>query len=38
MRDNGFNVIIGQSPDFKEDWERAVKDGWKPGGNTFSNR
>lgn len=35
MRDNGFNVIIGQSPDFKEDWERAVKDGWKPGETLF---
>ena len=23
MRDNGFAVIIGQSPDFKKDWERA---------------
>ncbi len=35
MRDNGFNVIIGQSPDFKEDWDRAVKDGWKPGETLF---
>ncbi len=35
MRDNGFNVIIGQSPGFKEDWERAVKDGWKPGETLF---
>jgi len=35
MRDNGFSVIIGQSPDFKEDWERAVKDGWKPGETLF---
>ncbi len=35
MRDNGFNVIIGQSPDFKDDWERAVKDGWKPGETLF---
>ena len=35
MRDNGFNVIIGQSPNFKEDWERAVKDGWKPGETLF---
>ena len=35
MKDNGFNVIIGQSPDFKEDWERAVKDGWKPGETLF---
>jgi len=35
MKDNGFNVIIGQSPDFKKDWERAVKDGWKPGETLF---
>lgn len=35
MRDNGFNVIIGQSSDFKEDWERAVKDGWIPGKTLF---
>jgi ketol-acid reductoisomerase len=35
MRDNGFNVIIGQSPDFKADWEKAVKDGWVPGKTLF---
>lgn len=35
MKDNGFNVIIGQSSDFKEDWERAVKDGWIPGKTLF---
>lgn len=35
MKDNGFNIIIGQSPDFKEDWDRAVKDGWVPGKNLF---
>lgn len=35
MKDNGFNVIIGQSPDFKEDWEQAVKDGWIPGKTLF---
>ena len=28
MRDNGFNVIIGQSKDFMQDWDRAVADGW----------
>jgi len=27
MKDNGFNVIIGQSKDFMRDWDRAVKDG-----------
>jgi len=35
MRDNGFNVIIGQAKEFKRDWDRAVKDGWKPGVNLF---
>ena len=35
MRDNGFNVIIGQSPDFKADWDRAVADGWEPGKTLF---
>lgn len=35
MRDNGFNVIVGQAPEFKEDWERAVKDGWEPGKTLF---
>ena len=35
MRDNGFNVIIGQAKEFKKDWDRAVKDGWKPGVNLF---
>ena len=35
MRDNGFNVIIGQSKQFKKDWDRAVKDGWVPGKTLF---
>jgi ketol-acid reductoisomerase len=35
MRDNGINVIIGQSKEFKEDWDRAVKDGWAPGKTLF---
>ncbi len=35
MRDNGFNVIIGQAKSFKKDWDRAVKDGWKPGETLF---
>ena len=35
MRDNGFQVIIGQSPDFKADWDRAVADGWVPGETLF---
>ncbi|MGC9054896.1 MAG: ketol-acid reductoisomerase [Candidatus Hydrogenedens sp.] len=35
LRDNGFNVIVGQDPKFKSDWDRAVKDGWKPGKTLF---
>jgi len=36
MRDNGFNVIIGQAPEFKSDWEKALKDGWVPGKTLFN--
>jgi len=35
MKDNGLNVIIGQSKKFKKDWDRAVADGWKPGKTLF---
>ena len=35
MKDNGFKVIIGQSPEFKEDWDRAIMDGWIPGETLF---
>ena len=35
MKDNGINVIIGQSPDFKSDWDRAVADGFVPGKTLF---
>ena len=35
MRDNGFNVIVGQAKRFRKDWNRAVKDGWKPGKTLF---
>jgi ketol-acid reductoisomerase len=35
MRDNGFNVIIGQSKKFQRDWDRAVNDGWEPGKTLF---
>jgi len=35
LRDNGFKVIIGQAPQFKRDWDRAVKDGWVPGKTLF---
>jgi ketol-acid reductoisomerase len=35
MKDNGFTVIIGQAPEFKRDWDRAVADGWVPGKTLF---
>src|SRR6266581_5790803 len=35
LRDNGFNVIIGQASAFKRDWDRAVKDGWVLGKTLF---
>jgi len=35
MRDNGLNVIVGQSKAFMRDWDRAVKDGWAPGKTLF---
>jgi ketol-acid reductoisomerase len=35
MRDNGFKVIIGQSPKFKKDWQKAIDDGWVPGETLF---
>jgi ketol-acid reductoisomerase len=34
LRDNGFNVIIGQRKDSKS-WDKAVKDGWVPGNTLF---
>lgn len=35
MRDNGFNVIVGQSKQFAKDWNRAKKDGWVSGKTLF---
>lgn len=35
MKENGINVIIGQAPEFKSDWDKAVKDGWVPGETLF---
>ncbi|HHJ10757.1 MAG TPA: ketol-acid reductoisomerase [Bacteroidetes bacterium] len=35
MKDNGVKVIIGQAPEFKEDWDKAVRDGWIPGKTLF---
>ncbi len=35
LRDNGFNVIVGQrSP--SPSWDKALEDGWKKGKNLFS--
>ena len=36
MKENGINVIIGQAPEFKADWDKALKDGWVPGRTLFS--
>ncbi|MFO8236221.1 MAG: ketol-acid reductoisomerase [Bacteroidales bacterium] len=36
MRDNGIDVIIGQSQEYKADWDRAVADGFVPGETLFS--
>ncbi|QKG79374.1 ketol-acid reductoisomerase [Tenuifilum thalassicum] len=35
MRDQGFNVIVGQSPEFKSDWDKAIADGFVPGETLF---
>ncbi|RMF83062.1 MAG: ketol-acid reductoisomerase, partial [Nitrospirae bacterium] len=35
MRDNGFNVIVGQAKRFERDWQRAVDDGWVEGETLF---
>ncbi|MBP7731593.1 MAG: ketol-acid reductoisomerase [Bacteroidales bacterium] len=35
MKDNGLNVIVGQAPEFKNDWDRAVSDGFVPGKTLF---
>ena len=35
LKDNGINVIIGQSKAFPADWERARNDGWVPGKTLF---
>jgi len=35
MKDNGFDVIVGQAPEFKEDWDKAVRDGFVPGETLF---
>jgi ketol-acid reductoisomerase len=35
LKDNGFNVIVGQAPAFKSDWNRAKADGWVPDKTLF---
>jgi ketol-acid reductoisomerase len=35
MKDNGFNVIVGQRKSTVRNWDRAVQDGWKPGVDLF---
>ena len=35
MRDNGINVIIGQSKKFPKNYEWAIEDGWIPGKTLF---
>ena len=34
LRDNGFNVIVGQRKESKT-WDKAVADGWIPGKTLF---
>ena len=35
LKDNGMKVIVGQAKSFRKDWNRAVRDGWKPGKTLF---
>jgi len=35
MRDNGIRVLIGQRPQEKVYWNKALKDGWKKGETLF---
>jgi len=36
MRDNGINVIVGQSKKFPVNYQQALDDGWIPGETLFS--
>jgi ketol-acid reductoisomerase len=36
MKDNGINVIIGQTKEDKQYWDKAIADGWVPGKTLFS--
>lgn len=35
LRDNGFNVIVGQAPEFTNEWNKAKADGWVEGETLF---
>ncbi len=35
MKDNGVKVIVGQAPEDKRYWDKAVADGWVPGETLF---
>jgi ketol-acid reductoisomerase len=35
LRDNGFRVIVGQAPEFKNEWNKAIADGWVEGETLF---
>jgi len=35
LRDNGFKVIVGQAPEFKREWDKAIADGWVQGETLF---
>jgi len=35
LRDNGLNVIVGQAPEFKREWDKAKADGWVEGKTLF---
>ena len=35
LKDNGFNVIVGQRKESKT-WDKAIADGWVPGETLFS--
>ena len=36
MKDNRIHVIVGQAPEDKRYWDKAVADGWVPGQTLFS--
>jgi len=36
MRDNGIPVIVGQRPEEKHYWQKAIRDGFKPGKTLFT--